>query len=93
MASGLKERPDGTDGGTLEELDLVERGEDGEVVLVLKSEFDGGDFAGIAMGEVGDIAFADVGAVAEGLAEVDGSVGFAVGGGPGSAGDIHVHII
>jgi hypothetical protein len=93
MASGLKERPDGADRGTLEELDLVERGEDGEVALVLKSEFDGGDFAGIAMGEVGDIAFADVGAVAERLAEVDGSVGFAVGGGPGGAGDIHVHTI
>ena len=38
-------------------------------------------FAGIAVGEIGDIAFADVGALAEGLAEVDGRVGLAVGGG------------
>ena len=35
VASGLKERPDGTDRGALEELDLVERSEDGEVALVL----------------------------------------------------------
>jgi len=45
------------------------------------------------MGEVGDIAFTDVVAVAVGLAEVDGLVGLAVGGGPGGAGDVHVHII
>jgi hypothetical protein len=48
---------------------------------------------GSQLGEVGDVAFAHVGAVAIGLAEVDGLVGFAVGGGPGGAGDIHVHII
>ena len=93
VASGLKERPDGTDGGALEELDLVERSEDGEVALVLEGEFDGSDFAGIAVGEIGDIAFADVGALAEGLAEVDGRVGLAVGGGPGGAGELHVHRI
>jgi hypothetical protein len=45
------------------------------------------------MGEVGDIAFADMFTVAIGLAEVDGLVGFAVGGGPRGAGNIHVHII
>ena len=58
-----------------------------------KSEFDGGNFFGIAMGEVGDIPFADVRAIAIGLAEVDGFIGLAVGGGPGSPGDIHVHKI
>ncbi|PYT30085.1 MAG: hypothetical protein DMG57_09530, partial [Acidobacteria bacterium] len=42
---------------------------------------------------VGDIAFANVGAVAVGLAEEDGLVDFAVGGGPGGAGDVHVHMI
>ena len=45
------------------------------------------------MGEVGDIAFANMRAVPIGLAEVDGFVGFAVGGGPRGAGEIHVHII
>ena len=48
---------------------------------------------GVAMGEVGDVAFADVRAVAVGLAEVDGLVDFAVGRRPGSARHIHVHII
>ena len=45
----------------------------------MESEFDGSDFLGIAVGEVGDIAFANVGAVAVGLAEEDGLVDFAVG--------------
>jgi hypothetical protein len=48
---------------------------------VTKSEFDGGNFFGIAMGEVGDIPFADVRAIAIGLSEVDGFIGLAVGGG------------
>ena len=77
----------------LEELDMVEGTEDGEVALVLEGEFNGGDLAGIAMGEVGDVAFADAVAVAEGFAEVDGGVGFAVGGGPGGAGDMHAYIV
>jgi hypothetical protein len=45
------------------------------------------------MGEIGDIAFADVRAVAIRLAEMNGLVGFAIGGRPGGAGHIHVHII
>ena len=85
--------PDGADGEALGQPDLVEGAERGEVVFEAESEFDGGDLFGVAMGEVGDVAFADVGAVAIGLAEVDGLVGFAVGGGPGGAGYVHVHII
>ena len=77
----------------LRKPDLVEGAERGEVVFEAESEFDGGDLFGVAMRQVSDIAFADVGAVAIGLAEVDGLVGFAVGGGPGGAGDVHVHII
>ena len=75
------------------QFDLFERSQSGEIVFVTKGEFDGGNFFGIAMGEVGDIAFADVRAIAIGLSEVDGFIGLAVGGGPGSAGDIHVHKI
>jgi len=45
------------------------------------------------MSEIGDVAFANVRAVAEGLAEIDGLISFAVGGGPGGAGYVHVHII
>jgi len=45
------------------------------------------------MGEVGDIALADLVADAVRLAEVDREVGFAVGGGPRGAGDVHDHII
>jgi len=62
---GLVDGPNGADGETLEELHLVEGPEDGEISLVLEGEFDGGDLAGIAMGEVGDIAFANAVAVAE----------------------------
>jgi len=40
---------------------------------------------------VGDLAFANAVAVTTGLAEVDGLVDLAVDGGPGGAGDIHVH--
>src|ERR1039457_6759120 len=61
--------------------------------LVLKGEFDGGDLSGIAVGDVGDVAFFDFAVLAEGFAEVDGLVGFAVGGGPASAGNVHVHTI
>jgi hypothetical protein len=60
---------------------------------VLEGEFDGGDLGGIAMGEVGDVAFFDFAVLAEGFAEVDGLVGFAVGGGPEGAGYVHVHTI
>ena len=58
-----------------------------------KSEFDGGNFFGIAMGQVGDIAFEDMRAMTIGLAEVDGLIGLAVGGGPGCADNVHVHKI
>jgi ATP adenylyltransferase/5',5'''-P-1,P-4-tetraphosphate phosphorylase II len=60
---------------------------------VLEGEFDGGDLGGIAVGEVGDVAFFDFAVLAEGFAEVDGLVGFTVGGGPAGAGYMHVHII
>jgi len=38
-------------------LYAVERGEGAEIALVLEGEFDGGDLGGIAVGEVGDVAF------------------------------------
>ena len=60
---------------------------------MLEGEFDGGDLGGIAVGEVGDVAFFDFAVLAEGFAEVDGLVGFTVGGGPAGAGYMHVHII
>src|ERR1017187_566523 len=68
-------------------------GEGGEIALVLEGEFDGGDLGGIAVGEVGDVAFFDFAVLAEGFAEVDGLVGFAVGGGPASADYVHFHTI
>src|ERR1035437_7333037 len=71
----------------------VEGGKGGEIALVLKGEFDGGDLGGIAVGEVGDVAFFDFAVLAERFAEVDGLVGFAVGGGPEGAGYVHVHTI
>jgi hypothetical protein len=45
------------------------------------------------VGEVGDVAFFDFAVLAEGFAEVDGLVGFAVGGGPEGAGYVPVHTI
>ena len=92
-AGRLVEGPDGADRGTLNELDLLERAENGQVAFVAESEFEGGDFLGVVVGEVDEIAFADMGAVAVGLAEEDGGVDLAVGGGPGSTGDVHVHMI
>ena len=80
-------------GETLAQLDGIEGAEGGEVVFELEGQFDGGDLFGVAMGEVGDFAFADVGTVAVGLPEVDGLIGSAVGGGPGGARYVHVHII
>src|ERR1035438_8213246 len=85
--------PDGADGSAFLQLNAIEGGEGGEIALVLKGEFDGGDLSGIAVGEVGDVAFFDFAVLAEGFAEVDGLVGFAVGGGPASAGNVHVHTI
>jgi len=58
----------------LGQLDLVERAEDSQVALELERQFDGGDLFGVAVSEVGEIAFADVVAIAVGLAEVDGFV-------------------
>jgi hypothetical protein len=77
----------------LAQLDFVQRTEHGQVAFVLEGQFDGGDLLGIAMGKVGDLAFADAGADAVGLAEVDGGIDCAVGGAPGGAGDVHVDII
>src|SRR5450756_1100708 len=71
----------------------VEGGKGAEIALVLEGEFDGGDLGGIAVGEVGDVAFFDFAVLAEGFAEVDRLVGFAVGGGPEGAGYVHVHTI
>jgi hypothetical protein len=45
------------------------------------------------MAEVSNIAFFDLAVLAEGFAEVDGFVGFAVGGGPAGAGDMHLYNI
>jgi len=85
--------PDGADGSAFLKLNAVEGGEGAEIALVLEGEFDGGDLGGIAVGEVGDVAFFDFAALAEGFAEVDGLVGFAVRGGLEGAGYVHVHII
>ena len=85
--------PDGTDGSAFPQLHTVEGGEGGQIALVLEGEFDGGDGSGIAVGEVGDIALLDFAVLAEGFAEVDGLVDFAVGGGPEGAGYIDVHIM
>src|SRR5450756_3208753 len=71
----------------------VEGGKGAEIALVLEGEFDGGDLGGIAVGEVGDVAFFDFAVLAEGFAEVDGLVGFTVGGGPACASYVHVHTI
>ena len=87
------DRPHRAGGEALAKLDFIQRAERGKVAFELEGQFDGGDFFGIAMGEIGDIAFADVGALAVGLAEMDGLIGFAIGGRPESAGDVHVYII
>ena len=63
--------PDGADGSAFLQLNAVERGEGGQIALVLEGEFDGGDLGGIAVGEVGDVAFLDFAVLAEGFAEVD----------------------
>ena len=59
-AGGFHDDPHGADGRPLGQLDFVERAERGQVALELEGEFDGGDLLGIAMGEVGDVAFANV---------------------------------
>jgi hypothetical protein len=84
---------DGADGSAFLELYSVERGEDGQIALMLQGEFDRGDLGGIAVAEVGDIALFDLAVLAEGFAEVDGLVGLAVGGGPAGASDVHVYTI
>lgn len=85
--------PDGADREPLGELDGVDRRQHRQIALKPEGEFDGGNLLRIAVGEVSDVAFADMGAVAVGLAEVNGEVGFAVGGGPGGTGDLHDHHI
>ena len=60
---------------------------------MLKGEFDGGDLGGITVAEVGNVAFFDLAVLAEGFAEVDGLVGFAVGGGPAGVSDMHAYNI
>jgi len=85
--------PDGADGSAFLQLDAVERAEDGEIAPVFEGEFDGRDLGRIAVGEVGDVAFLDFAVLAEGLAEVDGLVNLAVGGGPEGAGDVHAYRI
>jgi hypothetical protein len=77
---------DGTYGSAFLQVDAVERGEGCQIAFVLEGEFDGGDLGGIAMAEVSNIAFFDFAVLAEGFAEVDGFVDFAVGGGPAGAG-------
>jgi hypothetical protein len=91
--SGFNDGPHGADRATLGKLDLVEGTEGREVALELEGEFEGGNLLGVAMGEVGDVALADVRALAIGLAEVDGLVDLAVGRGPGGAGYVHDYII
>jgi hypothetical protein len=90
---GLEEAPHGSQGAALGQVNLIEGTEGRQVALEVEGEFDGGDLVGIAMGEVGDIAFVDAAALAVGLTEVDGLVGLTIGGRPGGAGYVHVHII
>jgi len=78
VPGGFHDDPHGSDRRPLGQLDFVKRAEGSQVALEPESEFDGRDLFGIAMGEVGDIAFANVVAVAVGLAEVDGLAGFAL---------------
>jgi hypothetical protein len=74
-------------------VDLVEGAKGGQITLVLQRQLEGSNLLGISMGEVGDVAFANVRALAVRLAEVDGLINFAVGGRPGSPRYIHDHII
>ena len=60
---------------------------------MFEGEFDGLEFLLRTVGEVGDGAVFDFAVLAEGLAEVDGLINFAVGGRPGSPRYIHDHII
>src|ERR1700737_2759565 len=92
-ASHFIDRPDGAPGEGLAQFDMVERAQRGEIAFKLEGQLDSGNLFGIAMGEVGNVAFANPGAFAEGLAEVDRLIGFAVRGGPKSAGHVHVHIL
>ena len=69
----------------------LEGAKGGEVALVVEGEFQGGNILWIAMREVGEVAFADVRAVAVRLAEVDRLIDFVVSRGPGSAGHVYVH--
>jgi hypothetical protein len=92
-AGNFRGGPDGADGSAFLQLDAVERAEDGEIAAVFEGEFDGGDLGRVAVGEVGDVAFLDFAVLAEGLAEVDGLVDLAVGGGPEGAGDMHAYRI
>jgi hypothetical protein len=87
------DRPHSAERKPLGKVDLVERAEGGQVALMLQRQFERGNLLGVSMGEVGEVALADVGALAVGLAEVDGLINFAVGGGPGSTRYIHDHII
>jgi hypothetical protein len=85
--------PHGADREALAKVDVIEGADLGKVALEFEGEFDGGDFFGIAMGEIGDVAFTDLIALAVGFAEIDGLIGLAIGGGPDRASHIHVHII
>jgi hypothetical protein len=60
---------------------------------MFEGEFHGGDFLFGAVGEVGDVASFDLGALATRVAEVDGLVDLAVRGGPRGAGDVPAYII
>src|SRR5215475_5867591 len=70
-ARHLVEGPYRADREALPELDVIEGAQCGEVPFELEGQLNGGDFLGVAMGEIGDVAFADVRAVAVRLAEID----------------------
>ena len=59
----LRDGPHGAERRPLRQVDLVERAEGGQIALMLQRQFDGGNLLGISMGEVGDVAFADIGEV------------------------------
>jgi len=79
-AGDIRRRPRRRDGSAFLQFLRRRASEGAEIALVLEGEFDGGDLAGSQWVRVGDVrVFLTLPSLAEGFAEVDGLVGFAVG--------------